>query len=105
MLHFEIGQRVRYTFFCYTAFTENQIALFIIRTIGTPGHLYPKKSRDTPWIKTGLYNHTMCKTTEKLTSYKVHMKQIYMQLISYTFLKVKNRDQKFEKKKLIIGGL
>jgi len=69
----------------------------------------------------------MCKTTDKLqslllktlTSYKVHKKQIYVQLISYTFLNVlvfktslqcwskKNRDQKFWKKdsynRIIIG--
>jgi len=56
MLHFEIGQRVRYTFFWYTAFTENQD-----NTIYPPKYWYAwalvsKKSRDTPGIKTGLYN-------------------------------------------------
>jgi hypothetical protein len=68
-----------------------------------------------PGIKTGLYNvqdngKVTKFATKTLTSYKVHKKQIYMQLISYTFLNVlvfktnlqcgskKIRDQKFCKK-------
>jgi hypothetical protein len=43
-------------FFVTLLILKTQIEIFIIRNIGTLGHLYPKKSRDTPGIKTGLYD-------------------------------------------------
>ena len=77
MLHFEIGQRVRYTFFCYTAFTENPDSIIYHPKYWYAWALVSKKNHVTrQGIKPGC---TMCKTTEKLqslllktlTSYKV----------------------------------